>query len=229
MGARGHYETVGPRVFRVGGGDLSGSGDCLVYALDLGELVLIDCGVGPGWQHLHENLAAAGLVPSALHTLILTHAHVDHIGAAARVAADTGCRVVAHALDAPAIESGDPARTAADWHGVTLASMRVDLAMDGPELRLEFSEGALRLLHTPGHTPGSLVVVFEDQGHKLLFGQDVHGPFDPAFGSDIAAWRRSMKILLDLEADILCEGHYGVIRPAKEVRRFIEGQLQAHR
>jgi hypothetical protein len=59
----------------------------------------------------------------------------------------------------------------------------------------------------------------------VLFGQDVHGPFSADFGSDIPAWRRSMARLLELEAEVLAEGHYGVFKPASEVESFIRRQL----
>ncbi len=54
--------------------------------------------------------------------------------------------------------------------------------------------------------PGSLSL-YRDRGEKrILFGQDIHGPFLPIPGSDIETWRRSMIKLVELEADILCEG-----------------------
>ena len=81
------------------------------------------------------------------------------------------------------------------------------------------------MLHTPGHTPGSVVAVVERDGQTVLFGQDVHGPFHADFGSDIEAWKSSMDSLLELGADVLCEGHYGVIRPAQAVEAFIRRQL----
>ena len=215
-------------VFLVGGGDLSDPRDCLVYALDLGALVLVDCGLGPSWDRIRDNVFAAGLDATGIHTLVLTHAHADHVGAAARVARETGCRIAAHALDAPAIETAHPERTAARWYGVRLEPARVDRRMEGDEETLAFPDGALRLLHAPGHTPGSMVAVLDRPGVRVLFGQDVHGPFDDDFGSDVAAWRRSMERLLALEADVLCEGHYGVFRGRASVRGFIEGQLRAH-
>jgi hypothetical protein len=61
---------------------------------------------------------------------------------------------------------------------------------------------------------------------RVLFGQDIHGPFDPSFGSDVAAFRVSMQEVVALEADILCEGHYGVYRGRDEVRRFIHEHLR---
>jgi glyoxylase-like metal-dependent hydrolase (beta-lactamase superfamily II) len=66
-------------------------------------------------------------------------------------------------------------------------------------------------------------------GKKVLFGQDIHGPFNQAWGSDLDQWKKSMQKLLDLEADILCEGHLGIYSPAAEVRRYIESYLQQYR
>lgn len=62
-------------------------------------------------------------------------------------------------------------------------------------------------------------------GQRILFGQDIHGPFLPAFGSDIGAWKRSMQKLLDLEADILCEGHFGIFGSKERVRSYIMDYL----
>ncbi len=225
----GRHDRIAEGVFLVGGSGLSDGADCLVYALDLGELVLIDCGAGRSWPRIRANIHSAGLDPDGLHTLILTHAHVDHIGSAARVKQETGCRIVAHANDAPAIESGDPEFTVAHLYGVDLQGVKPDLLMKGAEETLEFDRGGLKLLHTPGHTPGSIAAVHQAGGDRILFGQDIHGPFSPAFGSDIQAWKQSMQKLLDLHADILCEGHYGVFRPASEVKRFIQEQLGSHK
>jgi hypothetical protein len=62
----------------------------------------------------------------------------------------------------------------------------------------------------------------------VLFGQDIHGPFLPEFGADLSAWRHSMETLLSLEADILCEGHFGVYRMKARVKEYIEGYLDQY-
>ena len=213
-------------VYLVGGGNLSAPSDCLCYALDLGVPVLIDCGAGSSWPRIAGHMRDAGLDPQQLDTLVLTHCHVDHIGAAARVKDETGCRIVCHALDREAIESGDPTTTAASWYGVRLKPLAVDHVLDGKSEQLAFPGGVLTLIHTPGHTPGSMVGVLETaDDHRVLFGQDIHGPFSADFGSDIRAWRASMRDLIALDADILCEGHYGVFEGVEAVREFIEQQL----
>lgn len=65
---------------------------------------------------------------------------------------------------------------------------------------------------------------------RVLFGQDIHGPYYIAWGADPVRAVASLQKLLGLEADILCEGHFGIYQPGSEVTRYIEGylsQLQA--
>jgi glyoxylase-like metal-dependent hydrolase (beta-lactamase superfamily II) len=83
-------------------------------------------------------------------------------------------------------------------------------------------------LHTPGHTPGSICVYIDTADGRVLFGQDIHGPFSPAWGSDLAQWRRSMEKLLALRADVLCEGHAGVYR-GNGIERYIQSYLKRYR
>ena len=59
----------------------------------------------------------------------------------------------------------------------------------------------------------------------MLFGQDVHGPIEPAIKSDRQAYRKSLALLLTLDADILCEGHYGIIEGKDDVKNFIRSFL----
>jgi glyoxylase-like metal-dependent hydrolase (beta-lactamase superfamily II) len=62
--------------------------------------------------------------------------------------------------------------------------------------------------------------LLDRDGQRILFGQDIHGPFLPAFGSDIAQWRTSMEMILALKPDILCEGHCGTALDIYFVDRF---------
>ena len=58
-------------------------------------------------------------------------------------------------------------------------------------------------------------------GQRVLFGQDVHGPIHPSLLSDMSAYQVSLQNLLDLDADLLLEGHYGIFRGKEAVRDFI--------
>jgi glyoxylase-like metal-dependent hydrolase (beta-lactamase superfamily II) len=202
----------------------------MIYLIDLGELVLIDCGAGVGTGRLADNIRTLGYEPATLNTLVLTHGHVDHIGGGNWVKSIAPhCRVVAHEGDLDAIETGNEELTAARWYNLELEGLEVDLVVDETPHTLDFPQGSLALHHTPGHTPGSMVALMDSkEGHRVLFGQDIHGPFSESFRSDIEAWKTSMKSLIDQEADILCEGHYGVFRGREKIRQFIEQQLDLH-
>ena len=65
----------------------------------------------------------------------------------------------------------------------------------------------------------------ESEGQIVLFGQDVHGPLDVRLHSNRADYRVSLERLLALEADILCEGHYGIYRGKAAVAHFIRSFL----
>ena len=64
-------------------------------------------------------------------------------------------------------------------------------------------------LHTPGHTPGSISPYVDADGKRILFGQDLAAPLLAEYDCDPEAWRRSMERLLELKADVLCDGHSG--------------------
>jgi len=93
---------------------------------------------------------------------------------------------------------------------------------------LSFGDEELHVLHTPGHTPGSLSLYLDRGGRRILFGQDIHGPFLPSFASVVEDWRTSMEKLLELKADILCEGHFGIFHGREKVETYIRKYLRSY-
>jgi len=215
-------------VFLVGSADISDSRDCMVYLLDLEELVMIDTGSGPGLNMIISNIRYLGFDPARLSTIILTHCHIDHVGGAHEFKKRYGARIIMHNLDAAVVERGDSKMTAAHWYEVPFAPLKIDTKLLQEEERLTFGQHELVCLHTPGHTPGSISVYIDKSGKRILFGQDIHGPFMAEFGSDIGHWQISMEKLLALKADVLCEGHFGVYRPNGKVTDYIERYLDEY-
>jgi glyoxylase-like metal-dependent hydrolase (beta-lactamase superfamily II) len=216
--------NVSQDVYIVGGADLSHPYDCSVYLVDGGEeMVLIDTGAGEEFELIVDNIRSLGLRPDKLKAVIATHSHIDHIGALFRFREEYGVEVIAHELDTEAIETG--IGSGAEYYGVSYQPCKVDVIIRGTEETVRCGHHDLKVIHIPGHTPGS-IAVYLDAGTRILFGQDVHGPYFLK-GSKTELAKVSLQRLIDLEADILCEGHFGVYEPREEVRRYIEGHLRS--
>jgi glyoxylase-like metal-dependent hydrolase (beta-lactamase superfamily II) len=208
-------------VYMVGSSDVSHSMDCCIYLVDAGDLVLIDAGAGKSTSRLIDNIQALGFQPEKLSAIIVTHAHIDHIGSLHDLKELYGVKIIAHKEDAEAIGSGS--KVGAAYYGIQYKPCKVDIILQGEENRLTLGSYGFNMVHIPGHTPGSMAVTMEMAGKRVLFGQDIHGPYHPDWGGDVDKAAGSLVKLRDIKADILCEGHYGVIKPGEKVSAFIQG------
>ena len=214
-------EKVCENIYLIGGGDISHPADCSVYLVDGGdELALIDTGTGPGILNIVDNIQSLGFPPEKIALVISTHAHIDHIGGNAYLQREYGCRIFAHELDAGRIETGE--MVGAEFYGVGYEPCEVAGRMSGTEHELQVGGMKLHALHIPGHTPGSIAVWTDIADKRVLFGQDVHGPYVPQWGAVMDQVGPSLRKMIDLNADILCEGHFCIFRPREEVRAYIE-------
>ena len=66
-------------VYIIGSAEISHPYDCCVYLVDAGELALIDTGAGMSFGQLIDNISVLGFTPEKLTSVIVTHAHIDHI------------------------------------------------------------------------------------------------------------------------------------------------------
>ena len=155
-----------------------------------GKALVIDPGYEPETVLAHlrrENLT--------LEAILLTHGHFDHVGAVKELAAQTDCRVYIH----PA-ESTLPSMLTAGNLFYTDTYGEGDV--------LELAGLTLRVLSTPGHTPGSVCLLCQNvlcSGETLFAGSC--GRTDLP-GGDWATIRESLRRLSEIEADFtVCPGH----------------------
>jgi len=142
---------------------------------DKGELTLIDAGCFWNTGTIFDTIKSIG---KPLRRIAITHAHPDHAGAAGELARRTGAQVFAHQLDIPYLTGKS---SLAELEGKTLSHALHRAAhilgvlnppiVYGPLAVQEADAiGSLKVIHTPGHTPGG--VSFWSEKHKALFVGD---------------------------------------------------------
>jgi glyoxylase-like metal-dependent hydrolase (beta-lactamase superfamily II) len=213
-------------LWQVGGAQYTSVEDAAIYLIRFGPTAaLIDAGCGGAHEDLVNNISEVLPSDIQIEYLFLTHCHYDHTGGAEGVRHQFGCRVVAHELDAAFLENGDSTVTAATWYGAEMKPLQIDYKIKTKVETFQLGKGRLVAHHCPGHSPGSVVYLTEVGSDLVLFGQDVHGPLDASFLSNRKDYKRSLEFLIGLDADILCEGHFGIYRGKTEVRQFIQTYL----
>jgi hydroxyacylglutathione hydrolase len=173
-------------------------------------------------------LIDAGALPMAvepyrdrIETIVLTHCHFDHIAHVSEIAHMCDAEIFIHAGDAPGLN--DERRNLSMLFGARLPAIVPDKTVaEGDRI------GDLEIIHTPGHTPGSICLY--DRDHAILFSGDTvfagggFGRFDFPYGS-MQALRTSIERLAALEVEDLYPGHG---EPAiGNARRHIEAALRA--
>jgi glyoxylase-like metal-dependent hydrolase (beta-lactamase superfamily II) len=128
-------------------------------APDATHVVVVDPGAEP-----RRILKAVG--ERTIDSIVLTHRHYDHTGALAGLTRKTKIEVIAHSLDAEVIpESANPIDTLKNAKlKKTLAIRTVE---DGDLVAVGSAQ--LRVLHTPGHTVGSMCL-YDEKEHILIAG-----------------------------------------------------------
>ncbi|MCW5980434.1 MAG: MBL fold metallo-hydrolase [Bryobacteraceae bacterium] len=185
------------------------------------EAIVID--PGDNIDDIREMLARHSLRVKAI---VITHAHIDHIGGAARLKALTGAPVYMNANDKALLDHLD---VQASWLGMDLPERtEVDSDLrDGDRLTVGATE--LNVLHTPGHTQGS-VSLWIPAENKVVAGdtlfRDSIGRTDLPGGNGRQILRSIRERLLPLPEDaVVIPGHgpSTTIGREKEFNYFLRG------
>lgn len=201
------------------------------------QVTVVDMGLPFSGRRVMAALASIGSGPSDVTRLLLTHCHSDHVGGAAYVQQQTGRAVDVHADDAPYVRTGtQPPRDPAHLPLLFRLLGRRESAGTPVRVGEELTDGqvlpvagGLRVIHTPGHSPGHVSYLHESSG-VLITGDalfNVLGVRWPvkAFCTDFAMTQQTAHRLAEEEYAVAAFTHGPEIRerPRETIRRFLSG------
>lgn len=223
---------VADRIHRVSGGVTN------FYLIEeSGKYTVVDAGTPKDWQLLVASLSELGATASDLDAVLVTHAHVDHIGFAEQARVDARATVWIHEADAEAGRQGKllwkNERSSFSLRYLmrgTFWATGISLGRRGATKFIPVKEissfrdgevidvpGSPRALHTPGHTPGSAAIAVEGRG-ALMTGDAMCtwnaytgrvGPqiMPSALNMSNAQALESLDRLAAVTADVILPGH----------------------
>ncbi len=214
--------AVGPRVRQV-----QVLGSSVLFLLGENEVTIVDAGSRGSLRAIRRALRRTGHSLREVRRIVVTHYHPDHVGGLADLRAATGAQIWVHALEAPYLAGEAPYPNPFGSGALGTATERlaplilprplpVDRALEEGDLIPAC--GGMRVVHSPGHTRGSISLfqpawrwVFAADALQVIGGELTL----PAarFSEDLEAAKRSICKLAALEPTTLCLSHY---RPQTE-------------
>jgi hydroxyacylglutathione hydrolase len=193
--------------------------NCNTYLIDGPSRVLIDPGHRAQFEHVQQGLAQLELSINDIDLVICTHAHPDHLESVP-LFKDTPALFTLHETEWQwAVTIGKQMSAA---YGIDIDDFRPDFFLKEGTLSLDGLE--LDIIHTPGHSPGSVTLYWPLQ--KALFTGDLIfkeglGRTDLP-GGDGSKLKQSIQGLKDLDVAWLLSGHGDVISGADKVKKNFE-------
>lgn len=207
------------------------------FVEDDGSVTLVDTGVKKAPPKIVAGLAAIGKRPEDVQRIVLTHAHPDHAGGAAEMARRTGAPVSVHDGDRSWCEAGEVLAKPTETTTLGRLLMRVSKPTFEPfETGPALSDGevlpvagGLRVVHTPGHSPGHVSLLHEPSG-VLVTGDAIFNVrrmrLSPKWlCADFAMTRQTAHRLGELDYDVAAFTHGPEIRD--NAREQVRGFLRA--
>jgi hydroxyacylglutathione hydrolase len=194
---------------------------------DDSELVLIDTGMPGNASKIIDYIVKINKEPSEVKWIVLTHYHLDHVGSVQKLKALTGAAVAIHEDD---VEFVAEKKTLPSPKGVIgilvkVASFFYKTPTVQPDIILHEADriGNLAVVHTPGHTPGSISlydsekkVIFVGDAFRFVDGK-IEGPPE-RFTIDMDEGLKSIGKICQLEFDVMLSGHGEPLKPDASLR-----------
>ena len=190
------------------------------------ETIMVDGGAPKKLREFTKAIEEISIKPEDIKLIIMTHGHWDHIGSAKEIKEFTGAKIAMHEQEKEWLEKGlKPMPPGVTLWGsifkgimamfmplVKIPTTNVDLVLGDAGLPLDEYGIPGKVIHTPGHSPGSVSVLL-DTGDAFVGDMAMNkfplrfGPGMPIFAEDMARLKESWNLLLDAGAKIIYPAH----------------------
>jgi len=187
--------------------------NCNTYFIDKEKRILIDPGHYHLFDHVRDELDRLSLSPEDMDMVIITHGHPDHMEGV-RIFQDTNAVVAVSSREKEFIQ------TVAPHYGAALGIPDFEPGILLQEGDLKVGDLDLEVIHTPGHSPGSICLYWSDQ--KVLFTGDV--VFNQGIGrTDLPGGngeelKESIRRVSRLDVEYLLTGHGDIVTGREAVK-----------
>ena len=187
---------------------------------------LIDVGLENDREHIVSGLAEIGLSYSDIHLVLLTHEHMDHVGGVPDL--EKSVVVAAHGRVADKVRLNDQFSTMSGAFGGGMRQFHVDIHLED-NMIVDIGDIRLRVIHTPGHSSGS--VCFYESSRGLLFTGDTvfaGGVLGGIFSSgNLSDYISSLERLRELRLSAMYPSHGRMsTNPHMDMERALKGSRE---
>lgn len=201
--------------------------------IDEKELTLIDTGMPRNAGKILAYVHKIGREPSDISRILLTHCHIDHVGSAYELRKLTNAKVAIHQDDAEYLAGTKTLPRPKGATGVLFKAVSPFFKFTPfqPDIALRENDkvGRLTVIHTPGHTPGS-ISLYEPEEKTLFAGDAVRfsngkitGPPE-RFTPDMNQAVKSIEKISHIDFDLMLSGHGEPLKPhaSGKIKEFFE-------
>jgi glyoxylase-like metal-dependent hydrolase (beta-lactamase superfamily II) len=205
--------------------------------------ILVDTGVPNSENKIIAQLNKQGVNKKDIGLIIVTHAHIDHFGSAYKLKQLLQVPILAHQLDVESYITGKADISTMklnkpQWwlfkqiiKNQSTEPFQPDILINGDvEYNLKEWGTNGKIIHTPGHTPGSLSIILEN-GEAIIMDMMASGILlggvmfherikHPPFHDNIIELKNSFEKVLSLKAEVFYLGHGGPVNKSQIIRYY---------